>query len=578
MMSTDRTVKIAGAAGQGMQTIGFILGKVLTRSGLHVFAVQDNESRIRGGHNFFQLRVSANHILSMTEGVDVLVALNQNGVDLHQDELSENGIIIFDSEKVHPQRSKDNLSGIPLEKLATEHSGKKMYFNAVALGAVIGILKSDFKLLADYFAEFFAGKSEVSEANSKAAKAGFDYVNKHYQHLSLSLSQNQNQSEKMFINGNEAIALGAITAGCQFFAAYPMSPSTSILTYLASKADQCRMIVEQAEDEISAVTMAIGASFTGVRSMTATSGGGFSLMVESLGFAGVSETPLVIVNAQRPGPATGLPTRTEQSDLRFVLHASQGEFPRIILAPGTAREAFYSTLKAFHLAYKYQLPVILLTDQYLADSYFTEEQFEISHQKVETFFPSPAELSGEENYLRYRFTETGVSPRIPPSWEGYETIGDSHEHSEDGHITEDPIIRTKMVEKRSKKLKFVAEELDKPQMIGPENGELVLVGWGSTFGVLKEVVETLVQEGISIRLMHFLGIWPFPVEVVKQQLNNAKRWFAVENNYNSQLSGIIQELTGNMSKGNILKWDGRPLFKENLLNLVRKELTDETLS
>jgi len=571
-MSSYSTIKIAGAAGQGMQTIGFILGKVLTRSGFHVFAVQDNESRIRGGHNFFQIRISANHILAMTEEVDVLVALNQNAVDIHQDELSGKGIIVFDSEKTHCTKKNDQLCGIPLEKIAVEHSGKKIYFNTVATGAVLGILKCDFKLLSDYLAEFFAGKSEVAEANSRAARAGFDYVNEHYKHLTLSLPVNRDQSEKMFINGNEAIALGAVAAGCQFFAAYPMSPSTSILTYLAGKADLCKMIVEQAEDEISAVTMAIGASFTGVRSMTATSGGGFSLMVESLGFAGVSETPLVIVNAQRPGPATGLPTRTEQSDLRFVLHASQGEFPRVLLAPGTARDAFYSTLQAFHLAYKYQVPVILLTDQYLADSYFTEEKFQVSHQTIDTFFPSPGELSEVKNYLRYRFTETGVSPRIPPSWEGYEAICDSHEHSEDGHITEDPVIRTKMVEKRFQKLKFIAEELDQPQMIGPENAEFVIVGWGSSFGVLKEVVETLVDEGTSIRLMHFQRIWPFPLKVVKQHLHNAKRWFAVENNYTSQLNGIIQELTGNMSKGNILKWDGRPFFKENLVNLVRKEI------
>jgi 2-oxoglutarate ferredoxin oxidoreductase subunit alpha len=267
-----------------------------------------------------------------------------------------------------------------------------------------------------------------------------------------------------------------------------------------------------------------------------------------------------------------LPTRTEQSDLRFVLHASQGEFPRVILAPGTPREAFSATVKAFHLAYKYQLPVILLTDQYLADSYFTEEKFEIPELEIETFFPSSKELAREKNYLRYRFTETGVSPRIPPSWEGYETICDSHEHSEDGHITEDPIIRTKMVEKRSKKIALVANEQIQPVMIGPENPEILIVGWGSTFGVLKEVVEFLVEEGIAIRLMHFQGIWPFSVEIAKQQLKNSKRWFAVENNHTAQLAGLIQELTGKMSNGNILKWDGRPFFKENVLNLVRKEI------
>jgi 2-oxoglutarate ferredoxin oxidoreductase subunit alpha len=332
------------------------------------------------------------------------------------------------------------------------------------------------------------------------------------------------------------------------------------------------MIVEQAEDEIAAITMAISASFTGVRSMTATSGGGFSLMVESLGFSGVSETPLVIVNAQRPGPATGLPTRTEQSDLRFVLHASQGEFPRVILAPGTAREAFYLTIKAFKLAYKYQVPVILLTDQYLADSFFTEEKFDNFPQEIDTFFPSGKELSEESNYLRYRFTETGVSPRIPPSWEGYESICDSHEHTEDGHITEDPLIRIKMVEKRFKKMESIVHELGQPLRTGPDKADILLIGWGSTYGVIKEVTELLLQEGVSISLMHLQEIWPFPEAPVRQHLEQSKRCFVVENNATAQLSNIIQEITGHIPDGNILKYDGRPFSCEELLNAVQKEI------
>ena len=571
-MSTDISIKIAGAAGQGMQTIGFILGKVLTRSGLHVFAVQDNESRIRGGHNFFQLRVSENPVISMTERVDVLVALNQNSVDVHQEELLGKGAVVFDSEQIQAKKKAANLCGIPLENLAIEHAGNKRYFNTVALGAVIGILKGDFQRLDDFLKTFFSSKSEVADANSRAAKAGFDYISKNYADFSLPLPICQQPTKKMFINGNEAIALGALAAGCQFFAAYPMSPATTILTYLAGKANECKMIVEQAEDEIAAITMAISASFTGVRSMTATSGGGFSLMVESLGFAGVSETPLVIVNAQRPGPATGLPTRTEQSDLRFVLHASQGEFPRVILAPGTAREAFYLTIKAFHLAYKYQVPVLLLTDQYLADSFFTEEKFDNFPQDIDTFFPTGKELSKDKIYLRYRFTETGVSPRIPPSWQGYESICDSHEHTEDGHITEDPLIRTKMVEKRFKKLESIAQELDHPLMIGPDTADMLFIGWGSTYGVLKEVTELLLNEGVSISLMHLQSIWPFPDTRFGQKLEQSKRCIVVENNATSQLSSIIQEMIGHKPDGHILKYDGRPFSFEELLNAVRKEI------
>jgi 2-oxoglutarate ferredoxin oxidoreductase subunit alpha len=252
-----------------MQTIGFILGKVLTRSGLHVFAVQDNESRIRGGHNFFQLRTSINSVLSIMDRLDVLVALNQNAIDVHQDELLGEGAIVFDSEQIQAKDDATNLCGIPLEKLAKDHAGNKRYFNSVALGAVIGILKSDFERLDGFLKSYFSSKSEVADANSRAAKAGFDYISNNYPNLALPLPSCQRPPKKMFINGNDAIALGALASGCQFFAAYPMSPATSILTYLAGKANECKMIVEQAEDEIAAITMASSASFTGVRSMTA---------------------------------------------------------------------------------------------------------------------------------------------------------------------------------------------------------------------------------------------------------------------------------------------------------------------
>jgi 2-oxoglutarate ferredoxin oxidoreductase subunit alpha len=376
----------------------------------------------------------------------------------------------------------------------------------------------------------------------------------------------------MFMSGHEAVALGACAAGCQFFSAYPMSPATSILNYLAPHAEKFSMVVEQAEDEIAAVNMAIGASFSGVRAMTATSGGGLSLMVEALGFAGISETPLVVVNAQRPGPATGLPTRTEQGDLRFVLHASQGEFPRVILAPNTARDAFYLTIKAFHLAYTYQVPVIILTDQYLADSFFTEERFDIPEIPTNDFLLTNEELIDEIPYLRYRFTESGISPRIPPAWRGKETICDSHEHSEDGHITEDALIRKKMVEKRFKKEEGIIKEISLPLRAGSEKSDILIIGWGSNYGLLKEVTEQLIDEGIPLGLMHFQEIWPFPKKAVLQQLDQAKRWIVVENNYTAQLAGIIQEQTGRSTGGTILKYDGRPFFFEELLAAVRKEV------
>lgn len=570
-MNKELIIKIAGAAGQGMQTIGFILGKCLARSGYHVFSIQDNESRIRGGCNFFQVRVSEKPVYSMASKVDILIALDEDSLSLHREGLSERAMVIFDNERIN-NRSKDtSLCGVPLGRLAVEKGGDALYSNVVSLGATFGILKGNFNILETFLKEFFSHRKEAGEKNCSAARAGYDYALRHLQHKSLPLTP-QKPSQRMFISGHEAVALGALAAGCQFVPAYPMSPSTSILTYLAEKADEFTMVVEQAEDEIAAANMAIGASFSGVRAMTLTSGGGFSLMVESLGLAGISETPLVMVNAQRPGPATGLPTRTEQGDLRFVLHASQGEFPRVILAPATAREAFYLTIKAFHLAYTYQVPVVILTDQHLGESFYTEEKFDLSSLKVPRFFPSQGDIDTQKPYLRYRFTETGVSPYIPPSWKGIETIADSHEHQEDGHITEEALLRSKMVEKRFKKAEGIVKEISPPLVTGSDGADLLVVGWGSTYGVIKEVVECVRSEGGSVGMLHLQEIWPFLKEAVLQEITQAKKWVVVENNFTSQLGSIIQEHTCLKPDRSIVKYDGRPFFFEEVYKALKGEV------
>ena len=570
-MNSALTISIAGAAGQGMQTIGFLLGKALIRGGLHVFATQDNESRIRGGHNFFSLRVSAQQVISMTQSVDVLIALNEESLTIHKDELSESSVIIYDHELIEGRPQKGYRCGVPLQRIARETGGDELYANAVALGAVMGILRGTSDVIETTVKDFFS-KQELADANCSAARAGYDYVLRHHQGLSLPLPPSAHQTRKMFINGHEALALGALAAGCQFFAAYPMSPATSILTYLAGKADRHHMVLEQAEDEIAAINMAIGASCAAVRSMTATSGGGFSLMVESLGLSAIAEIPLVVVNSQRPGPATGLATRTEQGDLRFVLHASQGEFPRVILAPGTPRDAFYLTIKAFHLADKYQVPVIILTDQYLAESYFTEERFTLSHNNSDRFFSSPGDFSDTKPFLRYQFTTTGVSPRFPLSWDGREMLYDSHEHNENGHITEDALIRTRMVEKRFMKQEGLTNELSPPVTEGSTEASILLIGWGSTYGVLQEVTSSLNQEGIPARLMHLRELWPFPRKSVMEEIARAQKWLVIENNYTSQLSGLLQEQTCLAPTGRIVKYNGRPFYFEEVMDAVKKEV------
>ncbi|MEE9514763.1 MAG: 2-oxoacid:acceptor oxidoreductase subunit alpha, partial [Candidatus Brocadiales bacterium] len=365
----DFKIKIGGAAGQGMQSICHILSHAFSRNGHHVFSVQDYQSRIRGGHNTSTVRIRDEYVTAMTQGADILIALNKETIDLHRGEVPRGGAIIYDGEKVRlsdsSQQEGPALVSVPLERLAVEKGGHRRYGNSVAAGAALGLMRYDFEILAEMLKEIYGKDEKVADGNVKAARAGYDFTIENFsRQFTWEFSPPDKGKRRMLISGNEALALGALAAGCKFMSAYPMTPSTGIMTYLAGKAGEWGLIVEQAEDEIAAINMAIGASFAGVRTLTATSGGGFCLMVEGLGLAGMTETPIVVVEAQRPGPSTGLPTRTEQSDLEFVLHAAHGEFPRAILAPGTAEEAFYLMGKAFNLADRYQTPVIIMSDQH----------------------------------------------------------------------------------------------------------------------------------------------------------------------------------------------------------------------
>ncbi|MFH1351289.1 MAG: 2-oxoacid:acceptor oxidoreductase subunit alpha [Pseudomonadota bacterium] len=571
-MTADINIMIAGAAGQGMQTIGAILGKIFVRGGCEVFAIQDNESRIRGGHNFFQIRLSHKPVLAASSPLHLLMALNKESVEKHRDEVTSSGVILFDSEKDHVPGEDPRFLGLPLERLAMEEGGNKLFSNSVAIGATLAIMGWDILILEDFLREYFSAKAEMVEGNIKAARAGYENTLKHAAGYKGPKLIPRVVSPKMFITGNEAVALGALAAGCQFISAYPMSPSTSIMMYLASKADDFDMAVEQAEDEIAAINMALGASYAGVRSLTATSGGGFSLMVEAFGLAGISETPLVIVEAQRPGPATGLPTRTEQADLLFILHASQDEFPRVILAPGTAREAFDQTVKAFDLAEKYQVPVVILTDQFLADSYFTVDRFDVSQIRINRYLLSREEALALKEYRRYQITDSGVSPRAVPSSIEFEVVADSHEHNEDGHITEDARLRKTMVEKRFQKLKGLTTEMIPPNRIGDQKADLLLVGWGSTYGPMAEAIETLMGEGVPVKGIHLSEIWPFPQAHLERALDGIRRWAVVENNYTGQLARLIQMELQKKPDGNILKYTGRPFMPDEIVSSFRREV------
>lgn len=527
----DYTIKIGGEAGQGIQTIGDTLGLVFARSGYHVFTHQDYESRVRGGHNFFQVRFADHPVMASRDKVDIVIAFDEESIRNYEKELAEQGRILYDSVSLKQKHASDRFLDIPFVSLAADHGGSRIMANTVAIGAVMGVLGMDLDILLGILKDTFTTKGEaVVQKNTAAAMAGHDYSVKECTQCRFSVAPLA--KPKMLIAGNDAIGLGVVASGCKFYAAYPMTPSTGIMNYIAGKETDYGIIVEQAEDEIAAINMALGASFGGVRAMTGTSGGGFALMVEGLSLAAITETPVVIALAQRPGPATGLPTRTEQGELQFALYTAHGEFPRVIFAPGTPEQAFYLTNRAFDLAEKYQVPVIILTDQYLADSQWTFDGFDSSRLLYTDYRLRGDAFKGLSDYKRHAFTDSGVSPLAVPGDAPHVVVTDSDEHDEEGHIIEDAATRTRMTDKRVfRKLPALIKEIGPPLLYGNAEADIYLVGWGSTYGLMKEAVDALSRDH-KIALLHFSELYPFPsIEEFDYLtvLKNAKHTVCIEN-------------------------------------------------
>jgi len=569
-MPIDFNFMVGGEAGQGVQSVGFLLAKVFARGGYHIFADQDYESRVRGGHNFFRVRVSDGRVDAIAEEVDIMIALNMDSIELHQPEVVTKGIIIFDGEKIKGV-SGDNgsLLSIPLEKLAEEKAGDKLMINTVALGAALSLVNYDLNMLNEVLVDRF-GKGKVSDRNIAAAKAGYDYVQSEHKGNFRKIKP-LSKAKRMLLTGNEAISLGAIAAGCKFMAAYPMTPASSIMEYMAAKSKDLDLVMVHAEDEIAAINMAIGAAYAGVRAMTATSGSGLCLMVEGIGLAGITETPIVIVDGQRPGPAVGLPTRTEQGDLQFVLHAHHGDFPRAVLAPATIEDAFWVTVNAFNWAEKYQLPVIILTDQHLASSHATVDPLDLSQVTIDRGMLFSEKEDDPLEYMRHKVTRSGISPRAFPGLGEALVVTDCDEHDEEGHLTEDAGERTAQVQKRLRKLIPLEKEISTPQKYGPKKAETTLISWGSTYGAIHEAVDILRREDTSVNMLHLNELWPFPAKAVADAVSKARNSYAIENNATGQLARLIKTETGYDVGGRILKYDGRPFTPAYIAQAVRKE-------
>jgi len=553
---------IGGAAGQGMETLSFTLSKLLQRRGYHLFTLQDYMSRVRGGHNFFQLRFSEDQVKTHRDDLDGIIALNQETVDLHIGRLNPDGFIIADDDVTSDD---PRLITVSAKRIAKEVGNPKVQ-SSVILGALMKLYGMDVLHLEDILADKF--NDQVLQQNVEAFNKGHELVEARFVEPELK------KEPTMMVQANESIALGALAAGLKFYSAYPMTPSTSIMSYLVRKSKVTKMVVEQAEDEIAAINMAIGASYAGVTSMTGTSGGGYSLMVEALGMAGIMETPLVIAEIQRPGPATGLPTRTEQSDLNFVINSSHGEFPRMVIALRHPEDAFYQTARAFNLADKYQIPIILLGDQYMADAVRTVTPFDVDKVTIERHLADEEIFRNGKEYKRFELTENGISPRlIPGNVPGTMVNSDSDEHDEMGNITEAADVRISMVEKRAKKFELLKEELIEPEFMGEEDLDVLIVGWGSLHSQLSEAIELLNESGDKkFGTLVFGDIWPLPEKRLRELSGKAKVLINVEQNFNGQLAALISQVTGIRVDHSVLKYDGRPLSATEITNKVLEVL------
>ncbi len=565
-MGFDLSIKVGGEAGQGIQTVGDIIAAVCGSAGMYLMAINDFESRVRGGHSFFQIRISDTCVNAPSLEISLLLALNKRTYELHKGEMTDGGMILGDSEIFSEDK---DVTCVPANDLAAK-AGGKIFSNTVMAGACLSLLGAPFEVFRKVLTERFKSKgSDIVEKNVTAARLGYDAVED--TDFRLAPEWTSLDSKGMIINGAQAVALGALAGDCRLAAFYPMSPATSVMRYLTGMAEDFPIIVEQVEDEIAAVNMITGASFAGVRAMTSTSGGGFCLMVEGLGLAGITETPIVIVNAQRPGPATGLPTRTAQGDLQFVINASQDEFPRFVFAPGTPEEAFQLTIKAFHLSQKYQVPAIILTDQHLHDSLFIADRgaFNIPRE-IERFIINDSDMENPAEYKRFAFASNGISPRALPCMGKAIVRATGNEHTEDGHISEDAENRFKMVNKRNAKISRMVSELNPPEALYADS-RIILAEWGSPKGAVRESVDIMRDDGLDVGCLHFSELWPFPAEEVRKMLKG-KDIITVEQNSTSQLSRLITEQTGIFSKGSVLRYDGRPFYPEDIAEEIKTNM------
>ncbi|MGM0365446.1 MAG: 2-oxoacid:acceptor oxidoreductase subunit alpha [Actinomycetota bacterium] len=576
MKAENISIKIGGEAGFGIMATGFMLSKVFAKKGYFVIDANEYPSLIQGGHNTYTVKVSTNQIYSISKNVDILIALDRRTIELHREEVSYGGYIIYDDQDYSPEEVKKSRKdikyvGVPFTRIIKEIKAPKLMRNNVSLGAVLALIDLSFDVLGTVIKETFGRKGEeIVNLNSRAAELGNKYIREKLDNTSPYSLEVVKQKDKMLVTGNDAVFLGGVRAGCKFYAAYPMTPSSSILHSFASIENDYNIVTKHAESELAVVNMAIGASFAGARTMLATSGGGFALMNEGLAAAAMTETPLVMVLAQRPAPATGLPTWTEQGDMLFAIHAGHGEFLRVVMAPGDPEECFYLTGKAFNLAEKYQIPVIILLDKYLSEGHFTHEKFDASKIKVDRSNLISKSSETGEDYKRYQKNTDGISPRVVPGLKGGIHIANTDEHDEYGFSSEDATNRKEMMDKRFNKIKSLVKDMAAPKIYGPPEAEITCWSWGSCKGPILEAMKTLNREEKKVNMVHFNYLYPFLIDPVMKIIKESNKNVIVENNKTSQLGKLIMMNTGLKFNSRILKYSGRQFLPEEIVSGIEQ--------
>ncbi|MEK7109979.1 MAG: 2-oxoacid:acceptor oxidoreductase subunit alpha [Patescibacteria group bacterium] len=572
----DFTWLIGGEAGFGIMTTGVVFSKIATRSGYNIFDYVEYPSLIRGGHNAYEVHVSDSPVSHLSPTIDILVCLNKETYEKHKSRLTSSSLVVFDQDEFEIKEEVKKII-IPFKKILSDLKGQPIMKNTISLGASIGLLGGDIGELIKLISEQFAKKGEeVINFNKQFVQAGSDEIKKNYSDKILNYLIKKSGEEKLVMTGNDAFSLGSVIADCLVYSAYPMTPSSTVLTDLAAWQEKVGMVVRHAEDEISVINTAIGSSFAGVRSAVGTSGGGFALMVESISFAGITEIPIVVFVSQRPGPATGMPTWTEQGDLLFSVFSGHGEFPKIVLAPGDNEEMIELTAKAYNLADIYQMPVIVMSDMYLSESHksvskkFVDEfvkNYKVNRGKLIDQMTNNKSQISNNKYLRYKISEDGISPRLIPGTSGYFYQANSYEHVEDGHTTEEAQPRIDQVDKRARKwVTYLSHDFSMPKIYGEiDKSETVFVSWGSTKGIVLQAQKLLKTKGTDSAFIHFNHIYPLNKEKITELLNQNKKYILVENNSWGQFGKLLTMETGIEVKNKILRYDGRPITAEEII-------------